>query len=186
MVKNRCITNGLDGPIAVLAVRVFPLRVMVKSVILFPMPALAKNYGTLENIKNADFDSLIAIKDIGDTIANNIIDYFHDDNNLKLIEALLNKGIKVQESNNKENFDSIFQGKSVVLTGTLDNMSRDDATRLLELLGANVVSSVSKKTDFVLAGENAGSKLGKANTLGIQVIGLEELKLELDKFDIKY
>ena len=72
------------------------------------------------------------------------------------------------------NFDSIFSGKSIVLTGTLDNMSRDDASRYLERLGANVVSSVSKKTDYVLAGENAGSKLDKAKKLGIKIIDEEE------------
>ena len=77
--------------------------------------------------------------------------------------------------------DSIFKDKSVVLTGTLENMSRDEATKYLEMLGANVVSSVSKNTDYVLCGQNAGSKLNKAKTRGIQIVDLDFLKQELDK-----
>ena len=78
----------------------------------------------------------------------------------------------------------IFTNKSVVLTGTLANMSRDYATEILEQLGAKVVSSVSKKTDYVLAGENAGSKLTKAVSLGVKIIGLDVLLLEKEKFNI--
>lgn len=146
---------------------------------------LARIYGTLDNIMKADYQSLVDIKDIGETIANNIVEFFADEKNINIINNLLEKGIAIQEQK-QVNVPSRFSSKSVVLTGTLDNMSRDDATRLLEILGANVVSSVSKKTDFVLAGENAGSKLDKAKTLGIELIGLDELKQELDKFDIKY
>lgn len=147
---------------------------------------LARTFGTLENIQNATFEKLVDIKDIGDTIARNIIVFFETQENKQLIQSLLSKGIKIKESLIIDNLDSKFSGKSVVLTGTLDNMSRDDATRYLEILGASVVSSVSKKTDYVLAGESAGSKLTKAQTLGIQIINLNDLLSELDKFKIKY
>ena len=85
-----------------------------------------------------------------------------------------------------ETIDSRFSGKTIVLTGTLENMSRDEATAYLERLGAKVTSSVSSKTDFVLAGENAGSKLTKARDLNISIISLDDLLNELNKFNIKY
>ena len=147
---------------------------------------LANTFGTLDNIKMAKFDDIIAIKDIGDVIANNIIEFFKNDKNLKEIDELLASGITIEELSNNRITGSRFDGKSVVLTGTLENMSRDEATSYLEILGAKVVSSVSKKTDFVLAGENAGSKLAKANTFGVKVISLEDLLTELDKFGIKH
>ena len=84
-----------------------------------------------------------------------------------------------------EIFDSIFTDKNVVLTGTLDGVSRDDASAYIEQLGGKIVSSVSKKTDFVLCGENAGSKLDKAKSLGIKIIYLEDLIKELQNYDIK-
>ena len=142
---------------------------------------LSKSFGTLDNIIKADFSSLIAINDIGDTIANNIIDYFEDESNLELIKSLINLGVTINENSVVVAVDNMFLDKTVVLTGTLDNMSRDDATKILERLGAKVSSSVSKKTDFVLAGDNAGSKLDKANALGVQVISLDVLLGELEK-----
>ena len=147
---------------------------------------LAKNFGTLENIKNAKFQELVAIKDIGDTIARNIVDYFHDDYNLIIIDTLMCQGVTIIEASDRVIKDSIFSGKTVVLTGTLDQMPRDVAQKYLEMLGASIVGSVSKKTDFVLAGESAGSKLDKAISLGINIIDLDYLKSELSKFNIKY
>jgi len=141
---------------------------------------ISKKFKSLENIKCATFEQLIEIKDVGDIIAKNIVEYFQDDRNLSIIKNLLNKGIKIKEQLKIE-VDSIFKNKSVVLTGTLENMSRDEATKYLEMLGANVVSSVSKNTDYVLCGENAGSKLTKAKTLGVQIVDLDFLKKELDK-----
>lgn len=142
---------------------------------------LAKTFGTLENLKNAKFDDLIDIKDVGEIIARNIVEYFNIQKNLDVIEELKTLGVKIKEKTLSEVSDNIFKGKSVVLTGTLENMSRDEATALLESLGANVVSSVSKKTDYVLAGENAGSKLAKAQNLGIQIISLDVLLNEKDR-----
>lgn len=146
---------------------------------------IAKKFGNLNNIMNADFDSLIDIKDVGDIIANNIIEYFRNVSNIDIINKLLSKGISFANDEGIVN-DSIFAGKSVVLTGTLENLSRDDASKLLEKLGANIVSSVSKKTDYILAGESAGSKLTKGKELGIRIIDLKFLLDELDRFNIKY
>jgi len=145
---------------------------------------LAKVFKSFENIKNASIDELIEIKDIGETIAQNIMEYFDDTNNLKLIEDLINCGICLEEEKVVENVNSIFTGKTVVLTGTLEDMSRDEAKNLLENLGAKVSSSVSSKTDYVLAGENAGSKLDKANSLGVTVIDIEFFKNELKRLQM--
>lgn len=144
---------------------------------------LAKIFGNLENLKNAKVNDLINIKDVGETIANNIVEYFKNEDNLNLLDKLFSYGIKINEVI-QSNFESAFSGKSVVLTGTLDGVTRDDATKYLEMLGANVVSSVSSKTDFVLCGENAGSKLAKAKNLGINIIDLNFLKNELNKAKI--
>lgn len=139
---------------------------------------LAKQFGSLDAIINANIESLCLVDDIGDTIAGNIVTYFHNDKNIEQIQELFKVGIFIEKIDNLDYVDSIFNKKSVVLTGTLENMSRDKASELLEKLGAKVVGSVSSKTDFVLAGENAGSKLTKAKSLGVQIIGLEELLSE--------
>ena len=140
---------------------------------------LARHFGTFENLKNAKLEDLIAIKDIGDTIAQNIVEYFQNSQNLSLICELFDSGIKL-ESLDSVNLDSVFAGKTVVITGTLENMSRDEATTLLESMGANVSGSVSSKTDFLLCGENAGSKLNKAQSLGVKIIDLDFVKKQIN------
>ena len=140
---------------------------------------LARYFGTFENLKNAKLEDLIAIKDIGDTIAQNIVEYFQNSQNLSLICELFDSGIKL-ESLDSINLDSVFAGKTVVITGTLENMSRDEATTLLESMGANVSGSVSSKTDFLLCGENAGSKLNKAQSLGVKIIDLDFVKKQIN------
>lgn len=141
---------------------------------------LVKKFKTLENIKLATFDELINIKDVGDIIADNILDYFSNEKNLLLIEELLSLGINLGNTLEESSVNSVFSGKIVVLTGTLSKFGRSEATKLLEKLGATVTSSVSAKTDFVLAGESAGSKLSKAKTLGIKVIDEEFFENELN------
>ena len=135
---------------------------------------LAKTFKTLNNLKSASLEDLINIKDIGDVIAENIYKFFNDSKNLQEINSLLEKGIEIKEIEEKEN--AVFSNKTVVLTGSLEEFTRHEATNLLESLGANVSSSVSSKTDFVLAGENAGSKLDKAKSLGIKIISGKEFK----------
>ena len=143
---------------------------------------LSKKFGTLENIKNASREDLLEIKDIGEILADNIVNYFREDCNIKLIQDLLDLGIVLIEKEMKT-IEGLFTGKSVVLTGTLPTLTRQEATEKLEMLGANVVSSVSSKTDFVLAGENAGSKLTKANELGITIINEEFVLNEINKLN---
>lgn len=145
---------------------------------------LAKRFGTFEKLTNATIDELLEIKDVGEIIAENIFEYFANKENLAQIEDLFDAGIVLIEDTQRVKIDTIFTDKSVVLTGTLDGMSRDDAKEILEKMGAKVVGSVSSKTDFVLAGENAGSKLDKANSLGINIIDLDFLKNEMKKYDI--
>jgi DNA ligase (NAD+) len=145
---------------------------------------LAKVFETLDNIKNATFESLVDIKDIGDTIARNIIDYFADTDNLSQINELISIGVEIDENNEQTIIESIFTGKTVVLTGTLENMSRDEAKVILEKLGAKVSGSVSSKTDYLLAGESAGSKFDKAQSLGVKIIDLQFLKNEMKNVGI--
>lgn len=138
---------------------------------------LAKAFGSLDNIKNASLEELVAIKDIGDIVANSIVEYFDNQQNIDQINRLIDLGIDIEnvEVVIKE---SIFTGKTVVITGTLTNMSRDEAKVLLESLGAKVSGSVSSKTDYLLAGENAGSKLDKAIALGVKIISLDDVLSE--------
>ncbi len=138
---------------------------------------LAKRFETLDNLKNATYDDLIQIDDIGNTTATNIVDYFKDENNLKEIQNLLDRGVKInvpQKKNiNKNNF---FFGKKIVLTGSLSNFTRAEATKIIEDLGGSVSGSVSKNTDAILVGKDAGSKLAKAQELGIRTITEDEFK----------
>ena len=142
---------------------------------------LANVFGSLENIISASYEDLIAIRDVGDIVARGITEYFADEGNINQINNLLNMGIMIDNPVKKDIKESIFTNKTVVLTGTLDGMSRDEAKEILESLGAKVSGSVSSKTDYVLAGENAGSKLDKARQLNIQIIGLQELLKEMGK-----
>ena len=140
---------------------------------------LAKTYKTLDNIMNAPYDDLITIPDIGDVMALSIVDYFKNPHHLELIHKLLSYG--VNPINKIEESLQLFAGKTIVLTGTLEKMSRDEGNALIEKLGGKAASSVSKKTSFVVAGPKAGSKLDKAKELGIKVYNEDEfLKMVKD------
>ena len=134
---------------------------------------LAKRFATIEDLRMASIEDLVAINDIGDIMADSIYSYFHSDSGNRVVDSLLSAGIVINYENTV-NINENFAGKNVVLTGTLERFTRDEAKSLLESFGANVVSSVSKKTDLVIAGESAGSKLAKAMELGIKVISEEE------------
>lgn len=133
---------------------------------------LAKYFGSLESLRNATLEELSSIRDIGDIVAKSIKEFFDDEFNNKMIDDLLACGIEITET--KKVLGGKFEGKTFVLTGTLPTLSRNQATELIEQNGGQVTSSVSSKTSLVLAGENAGSKLAKANSLGIKVISEEE------------
>lgn len=132
---------------------------------------LADHYGSLDAIMKAEAEELVTLPDIGGIVAESIVGYFRDPIILASIARMRELGVKAEaEQQLVARNDSIFSGKTVVLTGTLPTMSRDEAAKLLEASGAKISGSVSKKTDFVIAGEAAGSKLTKARELGITVI----------------
>ncbi|MDC9605362.1 NAD-dependent DNA ligase LigA [Xenorhabdus griffiniae] len=139
---------------------------------------LVAHFGTLEKLRAADIEALIAVQDVGSVVASHVVNFFNEPHNQVVIDDLVNNiGIHWQstESLNLDEIDSPFAGKTVVLTGSLSRLSRDEAKDKLTALGAKVTGSVSKKTDLVIAGEAAGSKLAKANELGIAVIDEEEM-----------
>lgn len=128
---------------------------------------LAKEYKNIDNIINADYESLKNVKDIGEKIAKSIIEYFKDENNIKLIENLKEKNINMNYLGKEEIKDESFNGKTFVLTGTLEKFKRNELKEIIEQKGGTVSGSVSKKTDVVIVGENPGSKYEDAQKLGI-------------------
>ena len=138
---------------------------------------LANHFKTLEGIMNADMETLIELPDIGGVVATSIVDFFHDEKILQSVDKLLSEGFRIRhEETEILTHDSVFSGKTVVITGTLEDLSRRDVGELVESLGGRVTNSVSKSTDIVIAGEKAGSKRQKAEDLGIRIIGNDELK----------
>lgn len=135
---------------------------------------LSKKYPSLEKLKQANIDELTNINDIGEVVAKNIVEYFEDKDNLNNINKLLELGVKINYPS-EVNVNGYFSGKKIVLTGGLDNFGRSELTKILQNLGADVTSSVSKNTDLVIAGHDAGSKLDKAKSLNIEVIDEQKL-----------
>lgn len=129
---------------------------------------LSKAFGSLENLRKASQEEIAEVYNIGDVIAKNITEYFSSDKNKEMLDELL-KIVHIEKFRDDITENS-FTGKKVVVTGTLEKYSRNEITALLESFGAQVVGSVSKNTDFVLVGDNAGSKLAKANALGVKTI----------------
>lgn len=138
---------------------------------------LAAHYGTLEALTAASIDDLQKVPDVGIVVATHVFNFFAEESNLDVIRQLQAEGVHwpAPVVINADEIDSPFAGKTVVLTGSLSQMSRDDAKARLVELGAKVAGSVSKKTDLVIAGEAAGSKLAKAQELGIEVIDEAEM-----------
>ena len=135
---------------------------------------LVKKFNTLDSIISANYNDLIAVKDIGEVTALSIETYFNNQENLNEINELISLGVMVTETTNSVNENGAFAGQKVVLTGTLQNYKRSDAQKIIESLGGEVMGSVSKLTTMVLAGEEAGSKLAKAEQLGIKIINENE------------
>ncbi|MBU6518229.1 MULTISPECIES: NAD-dependent DNA ligase LigA [Pantoea] len=139
---------------------------------------LANHFGELEKVMNADLDALIAVQDVGKVVAAHVRNFMEEESNREVIRQLTEEvgvhwpAVVVVKA---EEIDSPFAGKTVVLTGSLSQMNRDDAKARLTALGAKVSGSVSKKTDLLIAGEAAGSKLAKAQELGIAVIDEAEM-----------
>ncbi|WP_415326826.1 NAD-dependent DNA ligase LigA [Clostridium perfringens] len=136
---------------------------------------LVKRFESLENLEKATFEELVSVQDVGDIVARSIIEFFKEERTLKVINELLSLGVNPHYEK-KEVLESPFMGKTVVVTGTLENYSRTLIKEKLESLGAKVSGSVSKKTDFVIAGEAAGSKYDKAKSLGVTILSEEEFE----------
>ena len=141
--------------------------------------AIMKHFKTMENLQNASLEELTAVNDIGEISAACIRNFFADEKNQQIIARLREQGVNM-DAEEMETIDSVLSGKTVVVTGTLPSLGRKEAQALIEQYGGKVSGSVSKKTDYVLAGEAAGSKLTKAQELGIAVISEEELKAMLN------
>ena len=137
---------------------------------------LARKYKSIDALADASLESLSQIEDVGPIVANSIREFFLQDQTLHLLERLKQAGVNTEEADSGEELDDRFAGKTFVLTGKLESFSRDEAADIIEKLGGKVSGSVSKKTSYVVAGEEAGSKLTKAEGLGIQILSEEEFK----------
>lgn len=135
---------------------------------------ISKKYNSIDELKSASFEDLISIDDVGEIVANSIIEYFQDEDNLININKLIELGVKINFPSDKME-ENYFTNKTIVLTGALNSYSRQELTKILLSYGANVTSSVSKKTDLVIVGADAGSKLNKAKELNIEIIDENKL-----------
>ena len=136
---------------------------------------LAKRYKNMKNLMKATSEELAMIEDIGPIVADSIREFFLQDQTIDLIEKLKQAGVNMKHLE-EENSDDRFNGKTFVLTGSLEKYTRNEASSIIEKFGGKTSSSVSKKTDYVLAGEDAGSKLTKAQSLGVKILTEEEFE----------
>lgn len=141
---------------------------------------VAKKFKTFDNVKNATYEQLLEVEDVGEVIAQNIYDYFRDEESSLQVQKLFDVGVKVLDEQGVKSNE--LEGLTFVLTGTLEHYTRPQMTEIIESHGGKVASSVSKNTSYVLAGAEAGSKLVKAQTLGVLVVGESEF---FDKFGLK-
>jgi len=133
---------------------------------------LANKFGSIDNLFTATYDEIKEVNDFGDIMAKSVVEFFSKDTTRYIVERLKNAG--VDTANEIKEVSNEFEGLTFVLTGTLENMTRDEASEMIKARGGKVSSSVSKKTSYVLAGEEAGSKLTKAQELGVKIINKEE------------
>ena len=138
---------------------------------------LAKKYKNIDNLINAKYEELLEVKDIGERIAKSVVDYFANDNGI--IEKLKRHNVNMLYLG-KTNVNENFEGKTFVLTGTLSSITRNEAKEKIEEMGGNVSGSVSKKTDFVIVGENPGSKYDDAIKLNIPMLDEQDFLLKIN------
>ena len=146
---------------------------------------LAKRYKTMDKLMNVTSEELSMVEDIGPVMADSIREFFLQDQTIDLIKRLKQAGVNM-EYQEKEGEDDRFSGKTFVLTGTLEKYTRGEATNIIEKFGGKTSSSVSKKTDYVLAGEEAGSKLTKAQNLGVKIISEKEFEEMIGTFPLSH
>ena len=138
---------------------------------------LARQFRSLDRLRTATVDEMDAVHEIGLSVAESVRDWFDDSGNITLCDRLRAAGVRTEmKSGTSVTLDANFDGKQFVLTGKLEAMTRDEARALIESKGGRVTSSVSKKTDYVVAGEDAGSKLDKAQALGLNILDEAGLK----------
>ena len=130
---------------------------------------LAKRFGNIDSLSLATIEELSEVEDIGPIVAQSIKEFFAQEQTQDLILRLKNAGVNTERIKDEKE-DNRFEGKNFVLTGSLEKYSRDEASNIIEKFGGKTSNSVSKKTSYVLAGEDAGSKLTKAQSLGVQII----------------
>ncbi len=135
---------------------------------------LAKNFGSISNLMTATVEDMIQIHEIGEKMAQSVVHFFRQEQTLDTLQKLKDVGVNFESKRKDDKQDNRFEGQTFVLTGTLTSYTRNEAKEIIENYGGKVSGSVSKKTAYVLAGEKAGSKLDKANKLGVQVITEEE------------
>ncbi len=158
--------NSIDRLICALGIR----HIGTKSA-----KTLAKKYKTIENLKNASIEDLTNTDDVGEITAKSIYEFFEQEQTKDLLDKLQKAGVNMQDKSETV-IDDRFYGKTFVLTGSLEKYTREEASKIIEQYGGKTSSSVSKKTDYVLAGEDAGSKLVKAQNLGVTVITEEQFE----------
>jgi DNA ligase (NAD+) len=136
--------------------------------------ALAENFGTLEKVTKASLENLQSVEDIGGVVAQSLVEHFKDKDNLRLIERLKEGGVKISPQSTAHSPQQKLKGKTFVLTGTLESLSREEAKEKIRKLGGGVSSSVSKNTDYVVVGAEPGSKYDQAQELGVKIINEKE------------
>ena len=137
---------------------------------------LARYFGSLDALIAANESTLLQVQDVGPVVAQSIMQFFTEPHNLDVIKSLREAGVYWPEVIQTQHSAGMLGGKTFVLTGTLPTWSRDDATQKIEMAGGKVAGSVSKKTDYIVAGLDAGSKLEKAQALGIKILDEQGLK----------
>lgn len=137
---------------------------------------ISNRFKTMDNIMNASYEEMIEIDEIGEKMTQSVLEFYKDERNLQLIRKLKEAGVNMASLEKEVDTKEAFEGKTFVLTGTLQNYTRNEAKDIIESFGGKVSSSVSKKTNYILAGEEAGSKLEKAIKLGVEVISEEDFE----------
>ena len=156
----------------------------IKNVGLKTSKDIVKEYKTLDRIMSVTREELDKIYGIGDVILDDIFKFLNNEGVREEIRRIIELGVKFKYEEEVEVQDNLFNGKIVVVTGTIKNLSRKDIKELLEKLGARISESVSKKTDYVIFGENAGSKLSKAKSLNLNMISEDEFNEIIEKIGI--
>jgi len=137
---------------------------------------LAQHYASIDELSNAKFEQLSSIDEIGPIMAESIVEFFKNEENMKVIEKLRKAGVKMEREKEEIEKKEILAGLTFVITGTLKNYTRNEITEYIKKLGGKVSSSVSRNTDFLICGEDPGSKLDKAKQLGVKIISEEEFE----------